>query len=107
TKLIKQIPNEFIPKIKYVCKKIIFMESIIEEQEEQPKIHPRNAFIAFLLSVFTPGLGQIYNGQVKKGVVFFVLVLLVPVIFGLFNLMSFFYGFISIFIIEFIIRIYI
>jgi signal peptidase I len=33
----------------------------------------RRPLIAFLLSLITPGLGQMYNGKLKRGIVFFVL----------------------------------
>lgn len=31
--------------------------------EAEAKNYKRNPFISFLLSIWTPGLGQIYNGQ--------------------------------------------
>lgn len=36
------------------------------------KIKKRNPAIALVLSILSPGLGQIYNGQLKKGVLFYV-----------------------------------
>lgn len=36
----------------------------------QPK---KNPGVAVLLSFFIPGLGQIYNGQIMKGIVFIIL----------------------------------
>ena len=33
---------------------------------------PRKAWIAGLLSLFMPGLGQVYNGELKKGIRLFV-----------------------------------
>ena len=32
----------------------------------------RNPFVALLFSIIAPGLGQIYNGQVKKGVILYI-----------------------------------
>jgi signal peptidase I len=43
---------------------------------------PRKPFAALLLSLF-PGLGQIYNGQLTKGLIFILIDLLFPVLFGL------------------------
>ncbi|WP_343555558.1 hypothetical protein [Sphingobacterium sp.] len=35
---------------------------------DAPQSHPRNAFIAGVFSLVFPGLGQVYNGQIKKGI---------------------------------------
>jgi TM2 domain-containing membrane protein YozV len=40
---------------------------------DQPPKFYKNPTIAVLLSFFVTGLGQIYNGQIGKGVVFIVL----------------------------------
>ena len=44
-------------------------------------IRPRKPFVALLLSV-VPGLGQIYNGQLPKGLLLLLFDLLFPVLFG-------------------------
>jgi len=58
------------------------------ENSENKKVYPRKAILAFLLSILVPGLGQLYNGQLKKAL-FFSLGLLICVIsinlFGLKN----------------------
>jgi len=36
----------------------------------------RNPIIAALLSIILPGLGQVYNGQLIKGIIFYILILL-------------------------------
>lgn len=77
-----------------------------DELKLQQKTKPRNAFIAFILSLMLPGLGQIYNGQIKKGILFFVLCLLNPLLFGISRGATFFYGYVFLFLIELIIRIY-
>lgn len=35
-------------------------------------IKKRNPFLAGILSILTSGLGQVYNGQLKKGIIFFI-----------------------------------
>jgi signal peptidase I len=50
----------------------------------------RKPFLAFLLSLVTPGLGQIYNGQLKKGLSYLVGLDLVYIIFSF--LLFKFYG---------------
>lgn len=57
-------------------------------------IKRRKPFLASLLSII-PGLGQIYNGQLGKGVVFLVIDLLVPVAFGLTGILNNFYGLVT------------
>ncbi|APU96258.1 hypothetical protein BV902_07800 [Sphingobacterium sp. B29] len=47
-----------------------------------PQSHPRNAFKAAVFSLVFPGLGQVYNGQIKKGILYFALSYLIPVIFA-------------------------
>lgn len=43
---------------------------------------PRKPFVAALLSIFTPGLGQIYNGQHLKGILLYAAVWLPFIVFG-------------------------
>ena len=45
-------------------------------------IKPRRMRVALLLSVFFPGLGQMYNGQFRKGLLFFGLLLALQVVYG-------------------------
>lgn len=68
---------------------------------------PRNPKLAFLLALFVPGFGQVYNGQIKKGFLFLAIELILPVIYGLTKLGVFFIGFISILLIGFSFRIYV
>jgi signal peptidase I len=70
------------------------------------KNKPRNPKVAFFLALIGPGFGQIYNGQIKKGIIFLVLELLLPIFYGLTKLGVFFVGFISILVIGFSYRIY-
>lgn len=70
------------------------------------KNKPRNPKVAFLLALFGIGFGQIYNGQIKKGIIFLTIELLLPIIYGFTKLGVFFVGFISILVISFSYRIY-
>jgi signal peptidase I len=83
------------------------MEQVIDEQPTAIRTKPRNGFIAFLLSLFLPGLAQVYNGQPKKAILFFGLLLFFPLVFGLTRGMTFFYGMVMFCIIELSLRIYI
>jgi len=40
------------------------------ENIEEKKFYPRKKLWAFLLSILAPGLGQLYNGEVKKALIF-------------------------------------
>ncbi|MCH7860016.1 MAG: hypothetical protein IID14_10040 [Candidatus Marinimicrobia bacterium] len=40
---------------------------------EQPPIFYKNPSVATILSFFFMGLGQIYNGQIGKGIIFIIL----------------------------------
>ena len=55
-------------------------------------VKKRKPIIAFLLSVFTPGLGQIYNGRFKRGVILYLVQLIVFLVLILLGLFSKFYG---------------
>jgi signal peptidase I len=54
-----------------------------QEKNPEPQIKPRNGFIAFILALFFPGLGQIYNGQIKKAIVAVILLTIAPITYGL------------------------
>ncbi|SHN22497.1 signal peptidase I [Chitinophaga sp. CF418] len=62
--------------------------------QEIPVVKPRNPWIALLFSLFTPGVGQLYNGQWKKGLLIFLIILAFPVVFGITRWITFFSGFI-------------
>lgn len=83
------------------------MEQTIVEQQTTITTKPRNGFIVFLLSLLLPGLGQVYNGQPKKALIFFALLLFFPLLFGLTRGTTFFYGLLSLLIIQIALRIYI
>jgi len=50
--------------LQHLTREDVFMASA--ERYERPK----SAFLAVLLSFFFAGLGQIYNGEIRKGVLF-------------------------------------
>ena len=81
-----------------------------QQTDGQPEIalnKPRNTFVAFLLSLVFPGLGQVYNGQPWKAGLFFSFVLLVPFVFGLTRWITSFYGLVSLLLAELALRIYV
>ena len=63
--------------------------------------------IAAVLSLVAPGLGQLYNGQILKGIIFLLAFLLIPTILFLVGLPSQFLGLAAIFIIVFCIWVFI
>ena len=59
---------------------------------EETKTKRRRPVLAGLLSFLAPGLGQLYNGELKKGIVFFLIVtglIIIPLLAGV---LSTFYG---------------
>ena len=83
------------------------MEQTIDKQVAKITTKTRNCFIAFLLSLLLPGLGQVYNGQPKKAIIFFGLLLLFPFLFGLTRGTTFFYGMLLLLVIRMALKIYI
>jgi signal peptidase I len=55
----------------------------------------RTPILAAFLSILTPGTGQIYNGQLKKGIVFLFIPMIVVIIFSVSNLLTSFQSFIN------------
>lgn len=72
---------------------------------EQP-IKRRNPFVSFLLSIFTPGLAQIYNGQLKKASIILAIILICYIVLSVFNVGATFYGNIATLAILYITRLY-
>lgn len=68
---------------------------------------PRNPILAFILAFLFPGFGQIYNGQIKKGFLFFLISLTLPFLLGFTKIGVFFLGFFFILFIDFSFRIYV
>lgn len=67
----------------------------------------RNPFLAALMSLLLPGLGQVYNGQLKKGLFFLGLLYFFICAFGLIGATRYFAGLATLLGIELILRIYI
>ena len=81
------------------------MEQPADEKPILP-VKPRNSVIAFLLSLSLPGLGQVYNGQLRKGAFFLGLVLLIPFLFGITMYSTTFLGLLVAFMLELSLRLY-
>ena len=71
------------------------------------KIKRRNPILAFFLALFFPGLGQVYNGQIKKGFLFLLITFTLPLFLGFTRIGIFFIGFLLIILIDFIFKIYV
>ena len=67
----------------------------------------RIPIIAAALSLVAPGLGQLYNGQILKGIIFFLAVLLIPAILFLAGLPGQFLGLAAILIFTFCLWVFI
>ncbi|MDR0866139.1 MAG: signal peptidase I [Candidatus Symbiothrix sp.] len=76
--------------------------------EQLPTIStkPRNAFMACFLSLVLSGLGQVYNGQLKKAIVLIGLLLFIPILFGITRGTTCFGGFLLLYAIKWILKIY-
>jgi len=81
-------------------------ESDPSEQQDTGKegLAKRIPFVAGLLSFLLPGLGQLYNGQLKKAIVFYAMVLLIPLL--LINMLFGFSAFIYYYALVIAFRIY-
>lgn len=62
--------------------------------DEEKKNSPRNPFIAFIISLFVPGIGQLYNGKLAKALTLLVVTLLIPILFSFFGNNKTFRGYI-------------
>lgn len=74
---------------------------------EENKIKRRNPILAFFLALFFPGFGQVYNGQIKKGIIFLLITFTLPLFFGFTRIGIFLIGFFLIILIDSIFRIYV
>ncbi len=63
------------------------------ESEKTLQAAPRNVFVAFFLSVLVPGLGQLYNGQARKGIIFIAVIPILIAVTIVTGLELYFWGF--------------
>lgn len=71
------------------------------------KSKPRNPLLVFFLAFLFPGFGQVYNGQIKKGIIFLLITFTIPSILGFTRIGIFFLGYFSVIIIDSSFRLYI
>lgn len=83
------------------------MEKVIREHQEIFRTDPRNPYVAFVLSLLLPGLGQVYNGQIKKAIIFLGLELVMHFLFGITRGATSFYGLSSLLVVSIAFRIFI
>lgn len=74
---------------------------------EKIRLKPRNPILAFFLAFLFPGFGQVYNGQIKKGLIFLLITFTIPFILGFTRIGLFFLGFLFVIIIDFSFRIFV
>ncbi len=68
---------------------------------------PRRPIIALIMSLFIPGFGQLYNGQLFKGIIIlFSLLVVMPFVMGLARITTTFYGYMFYFAIQLLIVLY-
>jgi len=77
----------------------------MEEDLKKPKSYTRKKLVAFLLSAFIPGLGQLYNGQLKKSVIYSIGLLILPIGFNLMGLKQYFWIYATLIILIIALRI--
>lgn len=74
---------QVILKGQFFCRKCAASVSI---PSHNVPTHKRDAWIALLLSVIFPGIGQVYNGQVGKGIVILLTsFLVIPYLYGIYD----------------------
>jgi signal peptidase I len=68
---------------------------------------PRNPIIAFIISLFVPGLGQLYNGKLAKALTLLAITLLIPILFSYFGNNKTFIGYVLFGLTLIVFRLYI
>jgi signal peptidase I len=58
------------------------------------KMKKRNPILSFFLSLIVPGLGQVYNGQLKKGIFYLLASLIILFLIGLTGVLFHYWGFV-------------
>ena len=70
-------------------------------------IKPRKVWKALLLSLFALGLGQIYNGQIKKCLIIWICIIFISFVFAATKFLTTFYGWITLCVILIGIQLYV
>lgn len=70
---------------------LVVRKSIMENKQRKP-------LVAAILAFVTPGLGQLYNGQLKKAVIFYLLMMVLSVMLAITGLQYHFYGLVTLLI---------
>jgi signal peptidase I len=88
---------DFFPDLRKIREETLNIDSIPKSLKELKKgkemtLRKRKPLIAALLSSLTPGLGQVYNGQMIKGIIFFCATNLLIVLLSFTGLQFSFYG---------------
>lgn len=65
---------------------------------------PRNALIAFVFSILSPGLGPLYNGRIVRSLVYTFLVFILPVIYSILGFKKYFWAYVA--LLAFLLLIY-
>lgn len=76
----------------------------MEEELKKEKTNSRKKLLAFLLSALVPGLGQLYNGQPRKTVIYSVGLLALPIGFSLLGLKSYLWAYAALIILLIVLR---
>jgi signal peptidase I len=69
-------------------------------------VKPSKPFFALVLSFVLPGVGQVYNGQLKKGILLFALLIFMVLFLGVSRLAATFHGLVSGLAFEIVLRLY-
>jgi len=77
-----------------------------EKGNSSTEFRPRKPWIAGIISLLFPSLGQIYNGQLKKGLIIYLSILFVPYLFGMLRLKIYFWAFVGLLLLLLAIRIF-
>lgn len=64
-----------------------------------PQTHPRSSGVAFIFSLLFPGLGQIYNGQLLKGLLLIISIWVIPFLFRVTGAILTYNGFMSLMVV--------
>jgi len=76
----------------------------MEEELKKEKVNSRKKLLAFLLSALVPGLGQLYNGQLSKSVIYSIGLLTLPIGFNLLGLKPYFWAYAVLIILLIVLR---